>query len=208
VTAIFTSPVTGFTAASLVTTNASIIGFTGSGASYTFNLIPSVSQGNVSVSVPAGMASDAQYLTNPASNLLQRLYNGVDPTIAVNGITPLIGTYLGGTTVTITGTGFFAGSTTVTFGGVAATVGTVTATTISCVAPAGVAGTNVDVQVSVAGRSVTAVAAYTYSSLTLPAISALSPASGVMAGGTAVTITGVNLLAYLQRVSWWSIQPP
>ena len=193
VTATFTTAVTGFTAASLVTTNASISSFAGSGASYTFDLVPLVSQGTVSVSVPAGVASDAQYLTNPASNLLQRFYNGVNPTIAVNGISPSIGTHLGGTTVTIAGTGFFAGSTTVTFGGVAATVGTVTATTISCVAPAGTAGTTVDVQATVAGRSVTAAAAYTYSSLALPAISVLSPASGLISGGTAVTITGINL---------------
>jgi len=191
VTATFTSAVTGFTAASLVVTNASVSGFSGSGTTYAFNLIPLSSQGTVSVSVPAGAASDAQFLTNPASNLTQRLYNGVDPTIAV--ISPAIGTDLGGTTVTITGTGYLAGSTSVMFGGASASVGTVTATTITCIAPAGAAGTTVDLQVAVAGRSVTAVAAYTYSALALPAISALNPASGLMAGGTAVTITGVNL---------------
>ena len=191
--ATFSAAVTGLVATDLIATNATISGFSGSGTTYTFNLTPTVIQGTVGVSIPAGAASDAQLLGNPASAPFLIFYNGIDPTIAVNGVSPASGTSLGGAPVTITGTGFVPGATSVTFGGVEAAVGLVTATSIACTTPAGSAGTTVDVQVTTAGRSVTAVAAYTYSALNLPGISGIAPPSGVRAGGTAVTITGANL---------------
>jgi len=63
-------------------------------------------------------------------------------------VSPSSGSKDGGTTVTITGTGFEAASVTgVTFGGTAATSLVITATTITCVTPAHAAGTvNVVVQ--------------------------------------------------------------
>jgi hypothetical protein len=58
VTATFSEPVVGFTAASLTASNAVISAFQGNGASYSFDLIPSTF-GVVTVTIPAGAAPDA-----------------------------------------------------------------------------------------------------------------------------------------------------
>ena len=66
----------------------------------------------------------------------------------------------------------------------------VNATTITAVAPAGSAGA-ASVVVTTSGGSNSANTLYTYSSG--PTVSAISPSSGPIAGGTSVTITGANL---------------
>src|SRR5208337_5028734 len=73
-----------------------------------------------------------------------------DPVPTVTGVTPAAGPVAGGTTVTVTGTGF-TGATSVKFGTTAATSYTVvSATSITAVSPAGSAGT-VDVTVTTPG---------------------------------------------------------
>ncbi len=95
----------------------------------------------------------------------------------------------------ITGTNLTSGD--VEFGGIPGTDVTCTSdTSCSAVAPAGATG-SVDVTVhAFAGVSpATPAGAFTYLKPPPPAVSAISPATGPQTGGTAVTVTGTNLLA-------------
>jgi hypothetical protein len=106
----------------------------------------------------------------------------------VTKLAPKSGPAAGATAVTITGTGF-TGATSVSFGAVAATSFTVdSGTSISAVSPAGTAG-SVDVTVTGPGgtSAPSTMAVFKYKS---PTVTAVSPSSGPMAGGTSVTITG------------------
>ncbi len=115
------------------------------------------------------------------------------PAPAASAIAPSSGPTAGGTSVTITGTGFASGAT-VTIGGAAATgVTWVNATSITATTPAGSAGarnvvvTNPDTQSGTLSNGFTYVAA--------PTASAIAPSSGPTAGGTAVTITGTGFVS-------------
>jgi hypothetical protein len=112
------------------------------------------------------------------------------PTVTALGMST--GTTAGGTSVTITGTNF-TDVAAVTFGGVAASSFTVnSSTSITAVSPARAAGT-VDVQVTTASGGTSATSAadqFTYTNAAAPAVTAVSPNSGYLSGGLAVTITG------------------
>src|SRR5882672_720672 len=113
---------------------------------------------------------------------------------SVSGLNPTTGPAAGGNSVVVAGTNF-TGATSVKFGTVAATGVTVnSATQITVTAPAGTAGTTVDVTVVTPnGISITNTSdRYAYQT-TLPQVSSVSPPSGPAAGGTSVTITGINL---------------
>jgi hypothetical protein len=118
---------------------------------------------------------------------------------AVTGIAPSSGSSLGGDVVTLTGTGFSPapGATSVNFGANPA-VNVVCAGATSCTATS-TAGTGVvDVIVSVGGILSAASPADQFTYVTPPpangvAVTAIAPASGVISGGTLVTITGTNL---------------
>jgi hypothetical protein len=115
---------------------------------------------------------------------------------SVSGITPTSGPTYGGTSVTITGSNF-TGVSAVNFGTVAATsFQFLSDTTLTAVAPAGSSGT-VDVKVTTPSGTSSAVSAdhFTYSSVSAPTISSLSPTSGSTSGSTVVTITGTNFTA-------------
>ncbi|PCJ04130.1 MAG: transporter [Rhodobacteraceae bacterium] len=79
VTIAFSESVIGFVATDLVVTNASVIGFTGSGASYTAT-IASAGTGDVSISLPAGAAEDAAGNKTTASNTLVMVDTTVEET--------------------------------------------------------------------------------------------------------------------------------
>ena len=111
---------------------------------------------------------------------------------AVTAISPTSGPTAGGTTVTITGTGF-TGATKVLFGAVAATSFTVVSDTqITAVSPAQAAGTH-SIYVTTPGGTSAPVSGdqFTYA-VPHPAVTAISPTSGPTAGGTTVTITGTG----------------
>jgi hypothetical protein len=104
----------------------------------------------------------------------------------ITKVAPNTGSVVGGTTVTITGTGFAAGAT-VAFGSTAATSVTfVSATQLKVVAPAHAAGT-VDVSVTTAsGTSAHGVRdLFAYGA---PTVTSFTPTSGIT--GSSVTITG------------------
>ncbi len=121
------------------------------------------------------------------------------PVVGPNGLNPTQGPVPGGTTVTITGSGFAPGdpATAVAFGGRPATgVKVVSTTKITAVTPASPLaspGTGA-VSVTVAdagGGPATAAQHYTY--VIAPSLTGISPTSGPHSGGEPVTIKGTNL---------------
>jgi hypothetical protein len=116
------------------------------------------------------------------------------PTIASNGVNPSSGPAIGGTTITVTGTGFGPG-TTLTVGGQPATDVTPDAagTSLTAVTPAGTAGP-ADVTVTTPVGSASDPTGFTYiAAPTIATTDGVTPSSGPIAGGTTVTITGTNL---------------
>ncbi|MGQ4596623.1 IPT/TIG domain-containing protein [Nocardia sp. R6R-6] len=110
------------------------------------------------------------------------------PAPTLTSIAPASGSVTGGTTVTLTGTGF-TGATAVFFGILPATSFTVnSATQITAVSPVGL-GT-VPVTVTTPGGTSNGVS-YTY--VLPPILFFASPLVGSQAGGTVVTLTGVGL---------------
>ena len=108
----------------------------------------------------------------------------------VTGVDPAGGPLAGGTTVTIAGTGF-TDATAVDFGATAIGSFTVNSDTqITAISPAGTGTVNVTV-VTAGGTSATSAADH-FSYSAAPAVTAISPATGPMTGGTNVTITGTG----------------
>ncbi len=121
-----------------------------------------------------------------AGEIFQGSTSTAAPTIT--SISPTSGPTAGGTTVTITGSGF-TGATSVDFGSVGATsFNVVSDTQVSAISPPGTS--TVDVTVTTPnGISATSTAdKFTYQAA--PTITSISPTSGPTAGGTTVTITG------------------
>ena len=192
----------GFSGASAVyfgTTVVSSFFISGSGSTITVTSPAASSPGTVSVTVvnPYGTsavsAADAfTYLPpSPATTGPQ-----------VTGVVPDVGTTAGATGVTISGSGF-TGATAVDFGPYPTTNYTVNAagTEITASSPGSASPGSVDVTVTVASATspVNASDVFTYVSSPLPepSVSALSPGSGPLAGGTTVTVTGSNLAGAL-----------
>ena len=120
-----------------------------------------------------------------------------EPAPVVTAVSPKTGPKAGGTTVTLTGTGF-TGATQVVFGNTPGTSLTVvSSTTVTVRAPSHSLGV-VHVHVSTpAGRS-PAVTADEYTYEPLPTVTAISPNSGPNAGGTTVTVTGTGFTGATQ----------
>jgi hypothetical protein len=101
----------------------------------------------------------------------------------------------GGTSITITGTGFATGAT-VAIGTAAATNVTVnsTGTTITATTPAGTAGVANVVVTNTGGQATTLTGGFTYGAPGSGTL-VIAPTSGPAAGGTPVTITGPGFVA-------------
>ena len=144
---------------------------------------PAESVGTVNVTVTTSGGTSAtgsqdQFTYNP-------------PAPSVSGVSAASGPLGGGTTVTITGSGFTAASG-VSFGGVAATSYTVnSSTSISAVDPSHAAGV-VDVTVSNAGGTSATSSADQFTYQAAPAVSGVSPNVSPVSGGVSVTISGSN----------------
>jgi hypothetical protein len=115
-------------------------------------------------------------------------WSSIIPTIT--GISPTTGPVVGGTTVTISGSGF-AGLSEVDFGTYPASIMTVSDTQITVLSSGQVAAGTVDVRVKGPYGTSVIVAAdqFTYGG---PVITGLSPKTGPVAGGTTVTISGTG----------------
>jgi IPT/TIG domain-containing protein len=134
---------TGFTGATAVSFGSTpAASFTVLDGSEIFATAPAHAPGGVSLSVttPGGTGNS------------RTLYTYIAPKPTVTGLSPNSGPTAGGTTVTITGTGF-AGASNVSFGSVPATNFTVNSdTSITAIAPAGLART-IDVTVTTLGST-------------------------------------------------------
>lgn len=185
-------------------------GFTGA-SSVTFDGVAgtglSVSGGGtvITVTSPAHAAGTVDLVvTNPAtSETISSIFTYQAPVAGpvVNSISPVKGPVAGGGTLTLTGTGL-GSATSVTIDGVTAPITSNTATTIQVTIPAGTAG-QVDVAVTVGGVTYTAVNGYLYTGT--PAITNVSPASGLASGGTTVTITGTGYLGGSTAVTFGGV---
>ena len=124
-----------------------------------------------------GMEVTVQLITHPAT--------------AVTEIAPDTGPASGGTTVTITGSGF-ADASAVSFGPLSAAINIISNTQITAVSPPG-AGT-VDITVTTPGGTSAPSTAdqftYATTATAVPAVTAIAPGTGPATGGTTVTITG------------------
>ncbi|MFM8311728.1 MAG: IPT/TIG domain-containing protein, partial [Ilumatobacteraceae bacterium] len=151
----------------------------------TANSPATLTAGVVSVSVTTAGGTSSTAATSDD-------YTYVAPTPTITAIAPTSGPTAGGTSVTITGTGFVNGAT-VTFGAnTSATVTVASATSITAVAPASLTAGPVTVSVTTTGGSATSPTNYTYNA-TAPTVTTFSPTSGGI-GFTLVTITGTNFL--------------
>ncbi|MEU8587329.1 IPT/TIG domain-containing protein [Streptomyces sp. NPDC048664] len=109
----------------------------------------------------------------------------------VSSVSPNQGPNLGGTSVTITGIGL-TGATLVRFGANPATnVIVVSSTQITATTPAG-SGT-VNVSVTTPGGTSSQTVPFTYTVVTTPTLTSLSPTAGPAAGGNTVTLNGTGL---------------
>jgi len=192
------SPATGpMTGATSVTITGS--GFTGAtsvtigGAAATGVTV--VSDTSITATTPAGTAGTANVvIITPGGSVTGTgvfTYSETTSIPTFSSISPATGPVAGGTTVTITGTGF-TGATVVTIGGTHATSVTVVSdTAITATTPAGTSGTANVVVVAPGG---TAIGSYTYVTPAAPGptFSGISPATGPVAGGTPVTLTGTG----------------
>jgi len=134
----------------------------------------------------AGVKSGGQFAGSGAAGKIIITYTPL-PAPTVTSCSPSSGPASGGTSVTITGTGF-ASITAVTFGGTSATgISVVNTTSIVCTAPAHAAGA-VSVVVTNSSGSGTKASGFTF--IAAPTVTSCSPNNGPPGGGTSVTITG------------------
>ncbi|MDG4769108.1 IPT/TIG domain-containing protein [Solwaraspora sp. WMMD792] len=169
----------GFTGATGVTFD----GVAGSG----FAVNPAGTE--ITVVTPPGAAGPADVvITFPAGTADAGIFTYVPPTI--DSVVPDSGPNTGGTTVTITGSGF-TGATDVTFGGVPGTdlVVDPSGTSLTVVTPPGPVGP-VDVVVVLPGDDAVAPDGFTYSGGPAPVIDSVDPGQGPANGGTTVVVGG------------------
>jgi IPT/TIG domain-containing protein len=120
--------------------------------------------------------------------------SSVEP-LAITGISPLAGPAVGGTPLTISGTGFMTGAT-VTMDGKPALVRSVGSRSISALTPSAPGEGAVDVVVlNPDGRSARLPGGFTYVVFAQPMISAVSASPGSTRGGAAFTISGTGFQA-------------
>lgn len=117
---------------------------------------------------------------------------GFVPAPRLTGISPTSGPAAGGTSITITGTGF-TGATAVNFAGTPDTAIAVTGdTSITLTTPPSAAGTD-DVTVTGPGGTSADSASFQFTFVPAPVVMLLDPDNGPVAGGNSITITGTGL---------------
>ncbi|MGW9075701.1 IPT/TIG domain-containing protein [Streptomyces kronopolitis] len=188
------SPTSGATGGgTVVTVNGT--GFTGATAvrfgATQGTTVTVVSDTQITVTSPPGTGTVQVTVTTPAGTSNQFVTFGYTATPApvLSALSPNTGPASGGTVVTLSGTGF-TGATAVRFGSVAASFTVVSSTQIAATAPAG-SGT-AQVTVTTPGGTSNGLP-YTYTAVSAPVLSSVSPNTGPAAGGTVVTLSGTGL---------------
>lgn len=111
---------------------------------------------------------------------------------AASAVSPGAGTRLGGTVVTVAGSGFLAGAT-ISFGGAAGTVLAVSGASLTARTPPGTAGPASVTVTNPDGRSSTLAGGFLYTRVLV--LSGIVPERGPVSGGTSVTLTGLDFVA-------------
>jgi len=150
---------------------------------------------------PAGTAGARDIVLTNGWGLSTTLMGGFTYTApagapTLTAVSPTSGPTAGGTTITLSGTGFVSGAT-VRVGGTAATnVAFVSATQLTARTPAGTAGAR-DVQVTNPnGQAATRTGGFTYTAqASAPTLTSVSPTSGPTAGGTTITLSGTAFVS-------------
>jgi Ca2+-binding RTX toxin-like protein/RNA 3'-terminal phosphate cyclase len=88
VTATFSEAVSNFIAGDINVANGTVSSFSGSGTTYTFNVIPAAS-GAVTIDIAAGVAQDTANNTNTAATTLTRTADLIAPTITLTSTAPI-----------------------------------------------------------------------------------------------------------------------
>ncbi|GGR76933.1 hypothetical protein GCM10010269_15190 [Streptomyces humidus] len=150
--------------------------------------VTNVSPTQVTAVSPSGTGTIGVTVTTPGgtSNPVPFFYVGAP---FKSSLSTSSGPLAGGNAITLTGTGLST-ATSVSFGGVTAVPTVNSDSSLSVTVPAGAAAGPVGVSVTTAG-GVNNGLHYTY--VNEPTIATVTPASGPVSGGTAVTITGTNL---------------
>jgi hypothetical protein len=167
-------------------------GFTGVTA-VTFGGVPAssfttVSSVKITTVAPAGAGTVQIVVTTTGGTSNGSAFTYTIATPVISAVTPNQGPVAGGNTVTLTGSAF-TGATAVHFGATPAAFTLVSPTQATATAPAGTAGT-VGVTITTPGGTSAGVL---YAYVPAPALSAVAPDQGPLAGGNSVTLTGANL---------------
>jgi IPT/TIG domain len=172
-------------------TGATNVNFGGIGASFSVN-----NDGSITATAPAGAVGTVDVTVTTSGETSATSFADLYTYVvrpAVFGVSPNAGPSTGGTTVSISGSGFSTASQ-VTFGGVAAGFFINNDASITATAPAHAAGTFDVTVTSPGGTSATsAVDLYTYDAR--PTVTSVSPTAGPTTGGNTVTINGTNFLS-------------
>lgn len=136
---------------------------------------------------PGGLKNDA--------TILPKSTGGTATPPTVTSVSPNTGTTSGGTTVTISGSGFVSGAT-VSFGGTASpTVSVTNSSSITAASPAHAEGTVSVVVTNPDGLSGTLANSFAYvASIPPPHVNSVTPSSGPTSGGTSITISGTGFM--------------
>jgi hypothetical protein len=158
-----------------------------------------VSSTSITATTPAHSAGSVNVVVTNSDSQTGTLSNGysyTNPPPNVTSISPTSGPTTGGTSVTITGTGFLSGAT-VSVGGAAATgVNVNSSTSITATAPGHASGTATVVVTNSDGQNDSLNNAYTYTvSNPSPTVTSINPGTGPTSGGIGSTITGTNFLS-------------
>ncbi|MFT3711239.1 MAG: IPT/TIG domain-containing protein [Archangium sp.] len=161
----------------------------GTAASPTVTVVSSTEITAVTPATPVSVVGVTVRNADGQTASIDRSFRFVTPP-SLTAATPNSGEVAGGTVVRLTGTGFNT-STTVSFGGAAAMqVSLVSATELDAVTPRHLPGA-VDVVVSTEGASATLAGGFTYTR-GAPTLTNVAPASGAIAGGTLLTLSGAG----------------
>ena len=203
------SPTTGSSA------GGTVVSINGAGfvapATVTFGGVPATSVTVVSpylitATTPPGAVGPVGVLVSSPSGAVGGMTSGFTYELAwprVTGVSPSTGALTGGTTLTITGSGFAPGATVTIAGQPAATVSAVSPTQITVTTPPGPSG-NATILVTNPGGAISGLAsAFQYSANPQPqapppsavSINSVTPPIGPSGGGTAITIYGTGFVS-------------
>ena len=180
-------------------------------ATVTFGGVPATSVTMVSpylitATTPPGAVGPVGVLVSSPSGAVGGMTSGFTYELAwprVTGVSPSTGALTGGTTLTITGSGFAPGATVTIAGQPAATVSAVSPTQITVTTPPGPSG-NATILVTNPGGAISGLAsAFQYSANPQPqapppstvSINSVTPPIGPSGGGTAITIYGTGFVS-------------